>query len=170
MGSDVSIDGLRKGVMPVRVIVADLTIDRNTKTPLVILQETDGRRKLPICIGLMEASAIAAAKEKLDLPRPMTHDLLSNILDNLGGTLESVVVCDLKEGTFYATLYVKENGRILEIDSRPSDAIALALRTHAPILVCESVFDEAGIVDDSIDKWASFLSELDPEAFGKYKM
>ena len=158
--------------MPVRVVVADLTIDRNSKTPLVILQETGGGRKLPICIGLMEASAIAAAKENLVLPRPMTHDLLRNIMGELGGVLESVLVCDLQDGTYFAKLKLRVNGELLEIDSRPSDAVALALRTQAPIWVSETVFDEAGIEreQEGPGKWAKFLQDLDPDAFGKYKM
>jgi bifunctional DNase/RNase len=160
--------------MPIRVVVLDLTIDKHTKTPLVILKETEGERKLPICIGLMEASAIAAAKEKLLLPRPMTHDLLNNVMGELGGVLESVLICNLKDGTFYAVLNLHENGRTLEIDSRPSDAIALALRTQAPIWVTEEVFEEAAMpeedTEDKRDKWAQFLEDLDPDAFGKYKM
>src|ERR1041384_5274062 len=121
--------------MPIRMYVADLTIDRNTKTPILILRDSAGEMTLPIYIGLMEASSIAAAKEHLQLPRPMTHDLLSEVITTLGGQLEAVEVCDLCDGTFYAVLKVRHGDGVLEIDSRPSDAIALALRADAPIWV-----------------------------------
>ena len=156
--------------MDVPVFVIDLTIDKKTKVPLVVLQERSGNRQLPICIGLMEASAIAAAKEGLELPRPMTHDLLANMLDKLGGHLESVHISDMHESTFYALLRVKSGGRMIEIDCRPSDAIALALRTKSPVFVSPVVFDRAGVRAEDKDKWTEFLENLDPEAFGKYKM
>lgn len=156
--------------MPVRMFVSDLTIDRNTKTPILLLRDAGGEMSLPIYIGLMEASAIAAAKENLKLPRPMTHDLLTELIAALGGSLEAVEVCDLCEGTFFAVLKIRRDEELLEVDSRPSDAIALAIRSDAPIWVSESVIDEAGVPCEKKDKWMEFLENLDPEDFGKYKM
>ena len=156
--------------MPVRMFVSDLTIDRNTKTPILLLTDADGEMTLPIYIGLMEASAIAAAKENLKLPRPMTHDLLTDLILVLGGILEAVEVCDLCEGTFFAVLKIRRDDELLEVDSRPSDAIALAIRSDAPIWVAECVLEEAGVPSDKRDKWTEFLENLEPEDFGKYKM
>ncbi len=156
--------------MDVPVFVIDLTIDKKTKVPLLVLQERSGHRQLPICIGLMEASAIAAAKEGLELPRPMTHDLLASLMKKLGGHLESVHISDMHESTFYALLRIKCSSRMVEIDCRPSDAVALALRTKSPIFVAPVVLDRAGITAENKDKWTEFLENLEPEAFGKYKM
>ena len=154
--------------MAVRMYVADLTIDRSTKNPILVLADEPGGRRLSIYIGLMEASAIAAAKEKIDLPRPMTHDLMTDVLAQLGAALESVEVCDLREGTYYAVLRLRRGELMVEVDSRPSDAIALALRSEAPIFVDEAVLADAG--EPQKDKWIAFLESLDPDDFGKYRM
>ncbi len=115
---------------------------------LMLKGDTDDRT-LPIFVGLPEAQSIALFINKVDTPRPMTHDLIKNLLDALEGRLDHVEVCELRDGTFYGKLAVTFEGRKLDIDSRPSDAVALALRCHAPILVAESVMDEAGVTMES---------------------
>lgn len=115
---------------------------------LMLKGDTDDRT-LPIFVGLPEAQSIALFINKVDIPRPMTHDLIKNLLDAMEGRLDHVEVCELRDGTFYGKLVVTFEGRKLDIDSRPSDAVALALRCHAPILVAESVMEEAGVAMDS---------------------
>ncbi len=159
--------------------VAGITLDPVTKMPIVILKDAKGEHILPIWIGIAEASAIATKLEKIELARPMTHDLLRNLLQELDVTLERVVVTDLRDNTYYAMLYLKVGGRALSIDSRPSDAIALALRTESPIFVDEEVLKKSRKVDlgeaeavtpEDGEKWTEILENLSPEAFGKYKM
>jgi bifunctional DNase/RNase len=141
----------------------------------VILKDKDGDRVLPIWVGIFEANAIALQIENVATPRPMTHDLLRNIIADLDGQVDRVVVCDLKDNTFYAVIHLTVRGERVAIDARPSDAIALALRTRSPILVEENVIDTAKTVDfnadrtdnDRLQKW---LESLDPEELGKYKM
>lgn len=116
---------------------------------VLMLKSDKDERTLPIFVGLPEAQSIALFINKVDIPRPMTHDLIKNLLDALEGRLDHVEVCELRDGTFYGKLAVTFEGRKLDIDSRPSDAVALALRCHAPILVAESVMDEAGVAMDS---------------------
>jgi len=155
--------------------VTGLTIDPFTDMPIIILKDKAGERVLPIWVGIFEANAIALQMENITTPRPMTHDLLRNVIQDLKGTVQKVVVSELKDNTFYALVYVETPGDLLAVDSRPSDAIALALRTHAPILVEESVIDRAKSLDFSseradterLQKW---LESLDPEELGKYKM
>jgi hypothetical protein len=126
-------------------------------------------------VGIFEAKAIALQIENIPTPRPMTHDLLRNIIEDLKASVQKVVVCDLQENTFYALIYLSLNGATMAIDARPSDAIALALRTRAPIFVEETVIDHAKTVDftsdrtdaDRLHKW---LESLDPDDLGKYKM
>jgi bifunctional DNase/RNase len=143
--------------------------------PIIILRDKDGQRVLPIWVGVFEANAIALQMENVATPRPMTHDLLRNIITDLDGTVERIVVSDLKDNTFYAVIHLLVRGDRVAVDARPSDAIALALRTRAPILVEESVIDNAKNVDfaseradnDRLQKW---LESLDPDELGKYKM
>ncbi len=111
---------------------------------LVLLAEKEGRRVLPISIGMFEAQAIARALEGVDIGRPLTHDLIVNIIRELGGTLEKVIVNDLIDGTFYARLIVKTDEKLHSIDARPSDSIAIAILAKAPIFVSSKVMDEAG--------------------------
>ena len=126
--------------------VSSLTVDPFTNMPIVILKDADGRQTVPIWIGLVEASAIATELENIALDRPMTHDLMKTILGQCGVTVDRVEVTDLKENTFYATIHLKRpDGKILPIDARPSDAIALALGSKAPIFVDRKVLDTAGI-------------------------
>lgn len=158
--------------MPVLMSVADLLIDDNTKAPVVVLQDASGRVKLPIFIGLMEASAIAAVREGIELPRPMTHDLLAALLEGLDGTLEKVEITALRERTFYALLHVRKDDAMRLIDCRPSDGLALALRVGAPISVSEDVIAEAGVYDSPSEeeRYKDLLEQLDPDDFGKYEM
>jgi bifunctional DNase/RNase len=161
----------------IEMTIKGLMVDPITNTPIVILRDKDGQRVLPIWVGLFEANAIALQIENVSMPRPMTHDLLRNVIQGLHATVERIVVCDLQENTFYALVYLllgDNPGERLAIDARPSDAIALALRTRAPIFVEEAVVDHAKTVDfsteqadaDRLQKW---LENLDPEDLGKYK-
>ena len=161
--------------MLIEMSIKGLMVDPITNMPIVILKDKDGERVLPIWVGIFEANAIALQIENIATPRPMTHDLLRNIITDLEGQVDRVVVCDLKDNTFYATIHLTVRGERVAIDARPSDAIALALRTRSPILVEETVIDNAKTVDfaadrtdnDRLQKW---LESLDPEDLGKYKM
>ena len=161
--------------MMIEMTIKGLTVDPITNMPIVILKDKDGKRALPIWVGVFEANAIALQIENVTTPRPMTHDLLKNVIADLHGRIKKIVVSDLKENTFYALIYLSLNGDTVAIDARPSDAIALALRTRAPIFVEETVIDHAKTVDfstekadaDRLHKW---LESLDPDDLGKYKM
>jgi hypothetical protein len=115
---------------------------------VVILKEKNSKRYLPIWIGPAEADAIAVKLQGVNVPRPLTHDLLSSVIDSLGATIESIIVSDLKSDTFYAKILLNVDGGQIEVDSRPSDALALAVRTEAPIFAEEAVMDKAGILLD----------------------
>ena len=160
--------------MLIEMTIKGLMVDPITNMPIVMLKDMQGDRVLPIWVGIFEANAIALQIENIATPRPMTHDLLRNVIKDLDGTVERVVVCDLRDNTFYAVIYLSVRGESVAIDARPSDAIALALRTRSPILVEETVIDNARSVDLSdredskhLKKW---LEELDPDDLGKYKM
>ena len=161
--------------MLIEMTIKGLMVDPITNMPIVILKDKEGDRVLPIWVGIFEANAIALQIENIATPRPMTHDLLRNIITDLQGRVDRVVVSDLKENTFYAIVHLTVRGERVAVDARPSDAIALALRTRAPILVEESVIENAKTVDfaseradnDRLQKW---LESLDPEELGKYKM
>ena len=161
--------------MLIEMTIKGLMVDPITNMPIVILKDKDGERVLPIWVGIFEANAIALQIENIVTPRPMTHDLLRNIITDLEGRVDRVVVSDLKENTFYAIVHLTVHGERIAVDARPSDAIALALRTRAPILVEEAVIENAKTVDfaseradnDRLQKW---LESLDPEELGKYKM
>ncbi len=161
--------------MQIEMTIKGLLIDPITNMPIVILRDKEGQRVLPIWVGAFEANAIALQIENVTTPRPMTHDLLRNVIKDLDGQVERVVVCDLKENTFYALIYLSIGGEVTAVDARPSDAIALALRTRAPILVEESVIENAKTVDFAADRTDNerlqkWLESLDPEELGKYKM
>jgi hypothetical protein len=158
--------------------IKGLMVDPITNMPIIVLREVEGQRVLPIWVGVFEANAIALQIENVQTPRPMTHDLLKSVIDHLDGHLERIVVCELKENTFYATLQFHSPKGRLSVDSRPSDAIVLALRTGARIFVEEAVIQGARTVEtsqtsrDSMDvgrlqKWLENLSDDD---LGKYKM
>jgi bifunctional DNase/RNase len=131
----------------VEVQVRGVTVDPQSGSPVVLLETLPGERVMPIWVGAPEARAIAMAIEKVMPPRPMTHDLIKNLLEGMQAQVTNIVITDLKENTFYATIAVSTNGRNLQIDARPSDAIALALRVNAPVYVAQSVFDSAPAVD-----------------------
>jgi uncharacterized protein len=149
-------------------------VELPTNTPIVLLRELGGdRRMLPIFIGPPEATAIAFALEKVETPRPMTHDLLKNLLDDLGVTLERIVVTELQDSTFFAELHLDRGGDRLQISSRPSDAIALATRTGSPIFAEEDVLDEVGYAvrdehlpeEEVVEEFRRFIDDVDPEDF-----
>jgi len=132
----------------VEMEIDSIRVSLVSQQQVVLLRERGANRYLPIWIGAYEANAIQLALHEVELSRPMTHDLLRNILHTLGVRVERVEVTALREGTFYGNIVLSHQGRIYNIDSRPSDAIALAVRTHAPILVAREVLDEAGITPD----------------------
>lgn len=126
----------------VRMELKRIVITETSDQQVIVLKEKGGVREFPILIGIYEATAIDRNVKEIETPRPLTHDLLSAVIQGLNGELEKIVVSDLRDGTFYAKLLISHNGRTLEIDARPSDAIALATHEKAPILVEESVLDE----------------------------
>jgi bifunctional DNase/RNase len=160
--------------MQIEMTIKGLMVDPITNSPIVILRDKEGQKVLPIWVGIFEANAIALQIENISTPRPMTHDLLRNVIQDLKASVQKVVVCDLQENTFYALIYLDLDGDTVAIDARPSDAIALALRTRAPIFVEDTVLDNAKTVDftseksdaDRLHKW---LESLDPDDF-EYKM
>jgi len=161
--------------MLIRMTVRGIALDPITNMPIIILKDVEEKRALPIWVGIFEANAIALELEKIATPRPMTHDLIKNILDGLGATVQQIVVNDLKDNTFFAVIEVNYNGNMVSIDARPSDAIALALRVNAPIFVTEKVVSKAKSMDiaeekEETDRWKEWLENLKPEDFGKYKM
>ncbi|HCU25940.1 MAG TPA: hypothetical protein DF383_13060 [Deltaproteobacteria bacterium] len=163
----------------IRMKVTGLTIDPFTNMPIIILKDFDEKMALPIWIGLIEASSIATELEKIQLARPMTHDLLRNILSELEIEVTKVEVNDLSDNTFYARIFLKKDEEEIVMDARPSDAIALALRTASPIFVDRKVMEKSRRIDLSKNldedkmkqqKWTEILENLSPEDFGKYKM
>lgn len=156
--------------------VIGITIDPVTQSPIIILRDKDNLNTLPIWIGMLEANAIAAGLEHLQLPRPMTHDLFKNLLDQIGVKLLRVEVTDIRENTYYAVLHMEVGGNSIVIDSRPSDAIAIAIRMDVPIMVRDVVIEKALRVEtgsssgEEKDKWTELLEKMDPEDFSKYKM
>jgi uncharacterized protein len=161
--------------MLIEMTIKGLMVDPTTNMPIVILRDKDGDKVLPIWVGIFEANAIAMQIENVATPRPMTHDLLRNVIADLNATVQRIVVSDLQENTFYALIYLTVNGETMAVDARPSDAIALALRTRAPIFVDDTVIDHAKTVDFTVDKndedrLHKWLESLDPDDLGKYKM
>jgi bifunctional DNase/RNase len=154
--------------------VVGITIDPATQSPIVILRDLDNQNILPIWIGILEANAIAVGLEKVKLPRPMTHDLFKSVMDQLGVRLLRIEITDIKENTYYAVLHLDAGGKAIVIDSRPSDALAIAIRLGAPVLVHEAVIEKAVRVEagggSEKDKWTELLEKMDPEEFSKYKM
>jgi len=160
--------------MLVRMTVRGIALDPITNMPIIILKDSEEKRALPMWVGIFEANAIALEMEKIATPRPMTHDLIKNILDGLGATVQQIVVNDLKENTFSAVIEVNYNGNMVNIDARPSDAIALALRVNAPIFVTDKVVSKAKSMDiaedkEETDRWKEWVENLKPEDFGKYE-
>jgi hypothetical protein len=166
--------------MLIEMKVFGLAIDPITNTPIVILKDLEEKKAIPIWIGLFEASAIATELEKISFSRPMTHDLVSQILKTLDVEISKIIINDLKNNTFYAVIYLERDGGTMTVDSRPSDAIALALRANATIFVDEKVIEKSMNLDlgtqtedlrqYSKEKLKDILENLSPEDFGKYKM
>jgi bifunctional DNase/RNase len=146
-----------------------------SNSPIVVLKDEEEKFFLPIWVGIFEANAIALQLENVTTPRPMTHDLLKNMIGELEGRVMRIVINDLRDSTFFAQIRVLTGGRTLEVDARPSDAIALALRTEAPIFVAQTVLDQAQTispenVEDDEERSKKWLESLDTEDLGKYKM
>src|SRR5512132_3684194 len=158
--------------------VKQLALDPLSNMPIIILRDEEEKRSLPIWVGIFEANAIALELEKIATARPMTHDLIKSILETVEAQLVKVVVTDLKENTFFAVLHLKLGGAEYTVDSRPSDAIALALRVAAPIFVDEDVFHKAGKMEvakegeamkaDGPEQLREWLQNIKPEDFEKY--
>jgi bifunctional DNase/RNase len=157
----------------IRVSLVGVRVEVPSNQPIVLLREEEGQRYLPIFIGPPEATAIVYALQGMETPRPMTHDLFTSVLDELDVRLASVVITDLQEGTFYAELELVRPDGTLRISSRPSDAIALAVRAEdqVPIFVEEAVLDEAGVLfeteedEEEIEQFREFLEQVSPEDF-----
>ena len=161
--------------MTVRMEVKALIVDPIANMPVVILRDSEEKSFLPIWVGVFEANAIALQLEGIETPRPMTHDLLKNTIARLDALVEKVVITKLHENTFYAEIHLVAAGGSLVVDSRPSDAIALALRTSAPVFVEEAVLEKSRAQDDSAEaqsheRLRKWFEEADPESLGKYKM
>jgi len=159
------------------VEVAMITFDINAQMPIVFLREKEGspRRLLPIWVGIAEAQSIHYKIQNQEFPRPMTHDLLKNVIEQLGAKVTSVFIHSIRGTTFYGQINLSFNGTEIEIDSRPSDAIALALRADAAIYVAEEVMKQSGISEDDLkkiekDQLKSALEEMDEDSLGKFKV
>lgn len=160
--------------MAVEMKVKGLMIDPVSDMPMIVLKRREGEGVLPIWVGLFEANAIAMQLERIVSPRPMTHDLLCNIIAALRAKVENVLITDLRDNTFFARVNLDQGGQKLSIDARPSDAMALALRVEVPILVDESVLerssgsgDEADGQIDEVERLRRWLETVDPEELGK---
>ncbi len=162
-----------------KVTIAGLTMDPASNTPIIILKSEKDDHAIPIWIGLLEATSIASALQKIDFDRPMTHDLFKNVAERFNADVTRIEVCDLKENTFFARIYFQSGEKSFDIDARPSDAIAIALRFGAPIYVDDKVVQRSNsgeaqpeVLDESEEgkKWAEYLKNLSPEDFGKYKV
>lgn len=161
--------------MQIEMTIKGLMVDPITNMPIVLLRDKEGQKVLPIWVGVFEANAIALQIENITPQRPMTHDLLNNVIHDLKADIQKIVVSDLKENTFYALIYLTIGGDVMAIDARPSDAIALALRARVPIFVEDRVIDTARSVEITPDKGDNerlqkWLENLDADAMGKYKM
>jgi uncharacterized protein len=162
--------------MQIEMVIKNVLMDPVTSAPIIILHDRAGQRYLPIWVGMFEAQAIAMQMENVTPPRPMTHDLLRDVIQTLDASVQKVVVCDLRDSTFYALIHLSVRGEPVTVDARPSDAIALAIRTRAPIFAEETVLEnnnkaietnEARENPERLQKW---LESLDPDDLGKYKM
>jgi len=163
-----------------KVTIAGLTIDPASNTPIIILKTEDDDQTIPIWIGLLEATSIASALQNIKFERPMTHDLFKNFAETLQIRVSRVEVCDLRDNTFFARIHFNAGETDFDMDARPSDAIAIALRFQAPIFVDDQVIEKskstaqekAEVADESDEgkKWAEYLEKLSPEDFGKFKV
>ena len=161
--------------MEVDMKIRGLMMDPVTNMPIVVLKDINGSTILPIWVGIYEANAIALEIEKVSTPRPMTHDLIKTLLLGLGTGMRKVVVSELRDDTFYAVIWLEKNGDLISVDSRPSDALALALRLDCPIYVDESVLKNSKMSSAAADKINNeelrrWLESLNDEDLGRYKM
>lgn len=166
-------DGASDGTRPIRMRIKGLMLDPSSNVPIVILRDDESSIFLPIWIGIFEANAIAIQMEELEPPRPLTHDLLRSVLETLGSSVQRILISELEGNTFFAQIHLLTAAGEQVIDSRPSDAIALALRTDAPIFVLPTVLEKAKAVElatsdeERLRKW---LEDVDPSELGKYEM
>ena len=156
----------------VPMLIKGLMLDPVSNSPIVVLKDEDEKFFLPIWVGIFEANAIALQLENVSTPRPMTHDLLKNMIGELEGRVTRIVINDLRDSTFFAQIRILTGGKTLEVDARPSDAIALALRTEAPIFVAQAVLDQAQTispenVEDDDERSKKWLESLDSDDLGK---
>ena len=161
--------------MLLEVKIKGVALDPLTNVPIVLLKAVRENQSLPIWIGFFEANAIISHLEQVNYQRPMTHDLLKTVIEALEGKVRRVLITRLQENTFYAVIEILQDGKTMRIDSRPSDAIALALRVNAPFFVEEEVFRKARKIDLSRlsppkDNWEEWLQKARPDDFGKYRM
>lgn len=159
-------------MIPIEVV--GVRVEMPSNQPIVLLKEINGSRFLPIWVGAVEATAIAFSQQGVEPPRPLTHDLMKNLLEKLQVTLSAVHLTELRDGVFYAELHLRSKDQELMISARPSDAIALALRTQSAILATEALMDEAGIeitdqdnsqANDEVERFREFLDQINPEDF-----
>lgn len=159
--------------MLVPMTIKGLMLDPVSNSPIVVLKDGQEKIFLPIWVGIFEANAIALQLENVATPRPMTHDLMRNLMKAIEARVEKVVISDLRESTFYAVIHISVAGKTIDVDARPSDAIAIALRTEAPIFVEQNVLDQAQTIapdeaeGEQLKKW---LEQASPDDLGKYKM
>jgi bifunctional DNase/RNase len=162
-----------------KVNIAGLTMDPASNTPIIILKSVDDDQAIPIWIGLLEATSIASALQNVKFDRPMTHDLFKNFIESMDIKVSKIEVCDLKDNTYYAKIYFTSEKKTFSMDSRPSDAIAIALRFRAPIYVDDKIIEKSQKMEADLEvsdtseegkKWADYLKNLTPEDFGKYKV
>ena len=156
--------------------IAGVTVDPVTKSPIVILRDKESRLALPIWVGALEANAIVVTIERMELARPMTHDLMRALLESTNTNLRMIEITDIKDNTYYALLHLEQGNMRFTLDSRPSDAIAIALRCRAPIMISSKVVEHTlpvenvGVISESRDKLTDLLDKMDPEQYSKYKM
>lgn len=160
--------------------IAGMTMDPESNNPIIFLRTDDGGEVIPIWIGLLEATSIASVLQNIQFDRPMTHDLFKNFLGWVHVELMKIEICDIRDNTFFARMHFESKESIIEMDARPSDAIALALRLSAPIYIDDVVIEksknhdavqaEASDKSQEGKKWADYLEKLSPDAFGKYKV
>jgi uncharacterized protein len=161
--------------MEIEMKIRGLMVDPSTNMPIVLLRDSVSEALLPIWVGLYEANAIALEVEKSQMARPLTHDLLRNLIHSLNGQVQRIVITELKDDTFYAVIWMEQNGEVVALDARPSDALALALRADCPIFVEEEVLRTAKVLPNPADQASSqdvrkWLEGLNDEDLGRYKM
>ena len=162
--------------MDIEVRIRGLMMDPSTNMPIVVLKDVGSDTVMPIWVGIFEANAIAIEIKKVSAPRPMTHDLARNLLRNMNAQLEKIVITELRDDTFFAVLWIRQDGELMTMDARPSDAIALALRADCPIFVSEQVMQSAKLnmagppEGPTAEELRGWLEGLNDEDLGRYKM